>query len=270
MHHGLSNIYMYAVSRIIVRISNGISESILSGTGFFVKKDNGVFLITNRHIIQPEWSDVKYQGYKLVSVSFDCRSYNDSTKTVETENIPIKSFEVKYADNNKDDIACITNIATNNNPQKVPICMEYSMLANSEHFEKDFCICDQVAVIGFPVVYDHKNNMPVLRSGVISTDPRLDYSFDGNDNGHILGYEAFSTNGNSGSPVFAIQKGFKLGAGLRAPDGFYRPVMLIGINAGSILSQPEGIHQQMSYMFKSDQIIKLIEDTSNAIYIECK
>ena len=138
------------------------------------------------------------------------------------------------------------------------------MLADSENFEKDLSICDSIAFIGFPTVYDHKNNMPILRSGVISSDPRLDYSFNGKDNGHVLAYEAFSTSGSSGSPVFAIQKGIKVGNGLEAPDGFYRPVMLIGINAGCFWYGPNKVHQHLSYMFKSDQIIKLIDKPEEA------
>ena len=99
--------------------------------------------------------------------------------------------------------------------------------------------------------------MPILRSGVISSDPRLDYSPDGRDYGHIMAYEAFSTNGASGSPAFATQKGFKVSGVLRASAGFYRLTMLIGINAGAYSISET--HQQMSYMYKSNQIIDLIQ-----------
>lgn len=260
MHHGLNNTYIYAVSKITLVISNGTDNVSIQGTGFFIVKENDLFLITNRHVVQPEWKEPKYQGYKLLSITFDRRDYNETTKNVEVETIEMKSYNMLFAENDIDDIACITNIEVNDCwSKKTPICIEYSMLANSENFEKDLSICDSVAIIGFPIVYDHKHNMPILRSGVISSDPRLDYSFNGRDNGHALAYEAFSTSGASGSPVFAIQKGFKIGDGLKAPDGFYRPVMLIGINAGNIETNPDKVHQQMSYMFKSDQIIKLIE-----------
>lgn len=260
MHHGLNNTYIYAVSKITLVISNGTDNVSIQGTGFFIVKENELFLITNRHVVQPDWKEPKYQGYKLLSITFDRRDYNETTKNVEVETIEMKSYNMLFAENDIDDIACITNIEVNDCwSKKTPICIEYSMLANSENFEKDLSICDSVAIIGFPIVYDHKHNMPILRSGVISSDPRLDYSFNGRDNGHALAYEAFSTSGASGSPVFAIQKGFKIGDGLKAPDEFYKPVMLIGINAGSIETNPDKVHQQMSYMFKSDQIIKLIE-----------
>lgn len=265
MNHGLNNTYLYAVSKICLVFSNEVNTVSIQGTGFFIIKGKNLYLITNRHLVQPDWKDPQYQGYKLQSISFDRRSYNEITKTVEVDTIEIKYCDVLYADNNIDDIACIKNIKVDDCwSQKIPICIEYSMLADSENFEKDLSICDSIAFIGFPTVYDHKNNMPILRSGVISSDPRLDYSFNGKDNGHVLAYEAFSTSGSSGSPVFAIQKGIKVGNGLEAPDGFYRPVMLIGINAGCFWYGPNKVHQHLSYMFKSDQIIKLIDKPEEA------
>lgn len=113
-----------------------------------------------------------------------------------------------------------------------------------------------IAIIGFPDVYDHLNNMPVLRAGVVSSDPRLNYSHCNQYLGHRLAYEAFSTGGSSGSPVIALQKGFPLGEGLNAPADFYRPVKLIGINAGCVTQS--NVHQQMSYLYKSDIIRDLI------------
>ena len=38
MHHGLDNIYIYAVTKIEIVISNETEEKIISGTGFFLKK----------------------------------------------------------------------------------------------------------------------------------------------------------------------------------------------------------------------------------------
>lgn len=98
--------------------------------------------------------------------------------------------------------------------------------------------------------------MPILRAGVVSSDPRLNYSPNKTCQGRIIAFEAFSTGGGAGSPVIALQKGFRLGAGLNGPADFFRPVKLIGINAGNVNS--DGMHQQLSYLYKSDIIIDLI------------
>ena len=267
MHHGLDNTYLYAVSKITLLISNGLNRTKLYGTGFFIIKDANIYLITNRHVVQPEWNDPQYQGYHIDHILFDRRDYNEALQKVDVETLEIVSYEIFYPENALDDIACITNISICDEwSKKLPICIEYSMLATSTQIETDLSICDHVALIGFPIVYDHKHNTPILRSGVISSDPRLDYSYNGKDMGHLLAYEMFSTSGASGSPVFAIQKGIKFGKGFNVPEGFYRPVRLIGINAGSIFTKNDGVHQQMSYMFKSDQIIRLIEQAESKIH----
>ena len=133
MNHGLNNTYVYAVSKICLVFSNEVTTVSIQGTGFFIIKGKNLYLITNRHLVQLDWKDPQYQGYKLQSISFDRRSYNEITKTVEVDTIEIKSYKVLYADNNIDDIACIKNIKVDDCwSQKNPICIEYSMLADSE------------------------------------------------------------------------------------------------------------------------------------------
>ena len=109
MHHGLNNTYIYAVSKITLDFSNGIDNVSIQGTGFFIVKGEDLYLITNRHVVQLEWKEPKYQGYKLQSIKYDCRNYNETSKTVDVDEIEMKSYNVLFAENNIDDIACITN-----------------------------------------------------------------------------------------------------------------------------------------------------------------
>ena len=132
------------------------------------------------------------------------------------------------------------------------------MLADADFITNKLAACDRVALIGFPAgVWDVKNNLPILRSGVISSDPRLDYNNQLSSAGHVIGYEAFSTGGASGSPVFALQKGFQIDGDLNISDEFYRETRLIGINAASV-HMGDG-HQQMSLMYKANYIMDLID-----------
>ena len=111
---------------------------------------------------------------------------------------------------------------------------------------------------GFPEWYDRQNNTPVFRMGTIASDPRLNYSYVPNAPiADRIAYEGFSTGGASGSPVFSIQRGFQTGDGIKASEGFYREVKLIGINAGHFNDQVG--HSGISYMFKSSTILDLID-----------
>lgn len=262
MHHGLNNDFIYAVSKVIAYFSNGKEDIPLIGTGFFIRKNDDFFLITNRHVVDIAWTDTQNANYALIKLTVDRRAYNPATQSVEIEVFDVVNFKnIVFPDTPEDDIACLKGIQVSNGWSGVPpVTIDHSWLATSEQYHNDLSVCDHLAVIGFPDVYDHKHDVPILRSGVISSDPRLDYSFDKNYHGHVLAYEAYSTPGASGSPVFATQKGFTTtGDFLAATPGFYRQLLLIGINAGCMYSAADKVHQQMSYLYKSDQIISLID-----------
>jgi hypothetical protein len=97
---------------------------------------------------------------------------------------------------------------------------------------------------------------PILRTGTLASDPRYDYSWTNAFKGQCLAYEAFSFGGSSGSPVFALQKGPKPGAGISFPG--FRDLMMIGINAGHLPTENSG-HSGISYLYKSSAIVDLID-----------
>lgn len=279
MIHGINNNYLYAVSHAHVSFTNASGEGVeSSGTGFFVVKDRQLYFITNRHVIDIASQDAKYAGYALDSIRFDVRKYDEKSKNVVAKTYEVGLYRLLLPDNDLDDIACISHMKLIGENVNLKNAFPFELLADSECLEKQMSVCDSVAIIGFPSVYDHLNDLPVLRAGVISSDPRLDYSYNHSFIGHVIAYEAFSTDGASGSPVIALQKGFPVGEGLSASDDFFRPVKIIGVNAGSIIEfeqenkqkeekkeeqeeekkEEKGVHQHMSYMYKSDVIRKLI------------
>ena len=69
--------------------------------------------------------------------------------------------------------------------------------------------------------------------------------------------EGFSTGGTSGSPVFAVQRGFKVGGILTAVEGFYCEVKVISINAGHFYDLHR--HSGISYLYKSSAILDIID-----------
>lgn len=271
MIHGINNNYLYAVSHAHISFTSASGKGVeSSGTGFFVVKDRQLYFITNRHVIDIAGKNAVYAGYVLDSIRFDVRNYDEKSKTVEANTYEVGLYRMTLPDNDFDDIACISHIKLIGNNVNVNNAFPFELLADSECLASQMSVCDSVAIIGFPSVYDRLNDLPILRAGVISSDPRLDYSYNESFMGHVMAYEAFSTGGASGSPVIALQKGFPVGEGLSAPKGFYRPVKIIGVNAGCIVEfepeneqegeqkQKKGLHQHMSYMYKSDVIRELI------------
>ena len=94
--------------------------------------------------------------------------------------------------------------------------------------------------------------------GTIASDPRTNYCYrNGDPIAARIAYEGFSSEGASGSPVFATQKGFPVGEGLEAPEDFYREMKLIGIHAGHYHSDKG--HSGISYFYKSSVIKNIID-----------
>lgn len=134
-------------------------------------------------------------------------------------------------------------------------------MANEEDFAEHLDVGEAVVFPGFPEWYDRNGERPILRTGTIVSDPRFDYRMnaepprigDGNDQ---MAFEAFSLSGNSGSPVFVLQRGMRPGNGL-IYDGKAHSLMLVGINAGHM--RHAGEHSGLSYLYKSTAILQLLE-----------
>jgi hypothetical protein len=101
---------------------------------------------------------------------------------------------------------------------------------------------------GYPIWYDQLQIRPVMRSGLIASDPQTDYrSGKGEptkeDSNYQVLFDAFSTSGNSGSPVYVAQRGMapmnfliptgggKTAAQAQIGSKNYHQSFLIGINA---------------------------------------
>ena len=266
-NHGMSNALIYAVSKIRVIFDNGNPAECMenNGTGFFILREDKEYFITNRHVLDPEKTEgIAGKGYKMQTIYIDLRNYDEATKTPLSEELFVKSCNYKFADNNFDDIACISDIVYDKKPTVIRTNIDIKLLATADLFQSSFTICDTLAFIGFPSnQYDLLHNLPIVRSGIISSDPRVNFAINGTDKGNAIAYEVFSTGGSSGSPVFALQKGFKLGPGLEGPDDFFRPLKLIGINAGHTKDPKTGTHSQLSYFYRSDMILALIEKVAS-------
>lgn len=63
---------------------------------------------------------------------------------------------------------------------------------------------EEVIMIGYPVgLWDHVNNRPLFRRGITATDPKVDYQ-----GKPMFLIDCACIQGSSGSPVFALHKGY--------------------------------------------------------------
>lgn len=263
MINGLSNIFLYSAKRIVTYWDTNQGIISLEGTGFFISKGDNIYLITNRHVAELAYAYPKYNGAVLIKFLIEgYESVEEGELPSKYSTIPISNFnDFVVHPNDSNDIACLKDPKCNldnSETSSISLPIDYEMLATNEDFNTKLIVCDRIAYPGFPEWYDKKNKTPIFRMGTIASDPRVGYSlFSNAPDADCVAYEGFSTNGASGSPVFAVQRGFSVGKGINAPEGFYRPVMLVGINAGHFLDEDKH-HSGISYFFKSSAIIDVI------------
>jgi hypothetical protein len=169
--------------------------------------------------------------------------------------------KVLFHPNYDNDVAVIVDVrghALVGNAMSVDYILNYPSIADAA-FINSMEVCDFVAFPGFPEWFDRESYRPILRVGTVASDPRYDYT-NQQARGNCIAYEAFSFGGSSGSPVFALQKGFKMAAPLTF-EGF-RESKLVGINAGHLVETEYRSHSGISYFYKATAILDLIDCTS--------
>ena len=263
MFHGLNNDFLYSAYRIECTFINAAGSSITgSGTGFWVhNSDSKMTLVTNRHVLDTTFRNSEYEGYTLQKLTVWGKGKNPSTDLPDIRQaFEILDPDIRYSHTLENDVACIIDPQVRplhrNVEAEVSFWIPRGFLATREDFTSQFSVCDFVAFPGYPEWYDRRQQRPILRIGAIASDPRYDYSPSDTSMGECIAYEAFSTSGNSGSPVFALEKGPRPGPGLEFPG--FRELKMIGVNAGHLKAN-SGTHMRVSYMYKSSAILDIID-----------
>ena len=105
----------------------------------------------------------------------------------------------------------------------------------------------QVLLPSYSEHYDRSSERPVMRGGIVSSDPESNYQTDGQEPARRVLFQAHSAGGASGGPVYALMDS----AGI-----------LLGVNAGHLTgSEPKigTIHSGFSYCFKAACIREAID-----------
>lgn len=260
MFHGLDNQFLYSAYKISATFVDSIGNVKKGvGTCFFVKnKFDSLCLVTNRHVLDISYkkSSQGYADYSLQEIVVSGKSGRTGDNYPESDISFSIVPDVEFHHDPENDIACITRLVPVVAGVRIDYFVPYAFLASDSDFQNKLTVCDFLAFPGFPEWHDKAASRPILRTGTISSDPRFDYSYGDTVRGSCVAYEAFSYSGSSGSPVFAVQKGPKPGAGINFPG--FRDLLLIGINAGH-LKAPGNSHSGISYLYKATAVLDVID-----------
>lgn len=165
------------------------------GTGFLLQrpidKDKcKIYLVTNKHVLKDA---------EAIRITFT-KNRDGSPDIGNTLNIPISDSKkcIVMHPNPKVDVAILecTGLFNLFPDQLYFKAVSYDMLA--DFTESELSVAENIYFVGYPDNrYDKMNNLPLIRTGLISSHPKLDYN---GDPVFIIDAQVFP--GSSGSPVY--------------------------------------------------------------------
>jgi hypothetical protein len=252
-----------------------------TGSGFLIfkpiktddnKESGHIFLITNKHVLPME--GIK----KDIEIRFAQKI--DSNIVLRKLSIPVVDSKGKYTskvilhkDSTVDVVAInISNQISNNNIRLD--LLHYDLILDEIEFDKDkIFIGTEIYILGYPDgIYENSNATPVLRSGVISTIPNQNYSFNARMqklyslpaklNGFLIDSKIFP--GSSGSLVILKSEYLIEEEKNGEPLFVKRPNFILGIVSGSIPMFDLGINTAqrigLGVVYSSNTIKEVIDD----------
>lgn len=278
MSSGVDFRHFYSAVRIVAKnkLPDGV-PSVTYGTGFLVQvtsDSSNCVIVSNRHILNRAWSEPLWIDSEL-TLDLDIWLNRDrklSCKIVAPEifshpddTVDVAAVPFHHVLVSQPDLGDIT----------VDSALPWEFLVQAESYWDCIEPSEAVFLPGYPEWYDRADGRPIMRTGSIVSDPQFDYrrnegpptNLDGNR--QIL-FEAFSSSGNSGSPVFVAQRGMQSSTHIKY-TGVYHPSLLVGINAGHTEMKGDAIqdadgkihltnwHVGLSRMFKTSAIADVVK-----------
>jgi S1-C subfamily serine protease len=221
------------------------------GTAFMVRRDNALYFVTNRHVLDYNFKQRKDQVIPSATLSsIQIRGHGQPTElsepTVTWSYSHGASGIVRHRDASTD-LAVIIVQADSFDPPLAeigPALNVYNSDWLAEESEIDLLMPgEEVFIVGYPGI-SGPSERPVLVTGIISSDPRYPAVFGNAELGNAVLCQSFSWQGMSGAPVL----GFSESIG---------KTKIIGINAGHIAGS--GVSGgTISHFVRSSEVIEIL------------
>ena len=255
MYHPIPREWLEATNRVEVLFYNGADTKPGSGSGFWLADKNGdCVFITNRHIVDIAYRNRKYVGsdYRLSRLTVSSHSTVPRNRGVVVD--LQDDIDIRVHASYQVDIAILIPYATDR--RTPPISIPADPLLADPSFFNALPWGAQVSFASFQAWRDSTTQKPILRTGIVSSDPLDDYSSHIVDKKSALLLEAFSFSGSSGSPLFANAFGIPLDDRHFTGGPGFREARVIGIVCGHIPNTGKttvvpSMHVGLSYCHKS-------------------
>lgn len=258
------NLAYYSVARVeshFIGVS-GDDTRAGSGTGFVIRKGILIFFVTNRHNVDYDYKKGKRTGYKLKSVIVNGWISKQPGMLHKYEaKLEADRLNFVFPVNDSEDVAVARFLGIG----AEGVCaFDFGTLGDEDDFSKTIP-GEPTLMYGYSELMNAHTGAPIVRSGIVASDPSHDYRQASDSVARRVAVEAMSTQGMSGSPVYALQRGFEAGVGLKFEG--YRRGYLLGINCAHYHESDEKlitVHGHVSACIKSSVIAELIELTGRS------
>ena len=258
MYHPLPRGWLLATNKIEVVFRNVHGQKPAHGSGFWVRNGEDLLFATNRHVIDIEYKDPKYQGHGYVLSAVQILTFDPSGRSGRQR--VVHAVILTHADRDID-IALLRGFVVNN-PDGISVePANVEVIADSHFLETELEWGAQVSFSSFQPWRDTQTERPILRTGILASDPAYPFISTKTKRAHVHLLEAFSFAGSSGSPVFANAKGIQPGPGLSG--GGFRPARIIGMMTGHLPNEdsdagaPYNTHTGLSFCHRSDLLLSM-------------
>ena len=259
MYHPLPRAWLLATNKIEVQFESASDHKGGHGSGFWVRNGDDLVFVTNRHVIDIQYKHPKYRGHGCVLSSIHILTFDANGRSARQ----MVAHGVIFIHKNPEiDLALIlvTGVLNPDNISVEPANVE--VIADARFLRTNLAWGAQVSFSSFQPWRDTQTERPILRTGILASDPAHPFVSDKVGRAHVHLLEAFSFAGSSGSPVFANAFGIPLGPGLSG--GGFRPARIIGVMAGHLDnkdSEADALykaHTGLSYCHRSDLLLAML------------
>lgn len=265
MYHPIPRAWLTAVHALDVTFESSIGNPArtVAGSGFWLGTDHVSQFATNRHLVDYEYKTGESgRGYEVSHIRIWSWKHAGPAQALEVEQCSILVPESR-----RFDVAVIQvqRIAPSVGCGRMGASVGESYLADKA-FESDHLEWGaQVTFASFQAWHDQRSHKPIVRNGILASDPADEYSSGQIDRERIHLLEAMSFAGSSGCPVFANARGIPVDSTLSGGD--FRPAKIIGIMAGHFpvsksfqasSASSALLHSGLSYCHKASVIGDLI------------
>ena len=265
MYHPIPRAWLTAVHALEVTFESSIGNPprTVAGSGFWLGTDHVSRFATNRHLVDYEYKTGESgRAYEISRMQIWSWKHAGPPQAIE-----IEQCSILVPESDRFDVAVIQvqRIAPSAGRGQMGTSVGEAYLADqafeSEHLEWGA----QVTFASFQAWHDRRLRKPIVRTGILASDPAGEFTFDQLDRERIHLLEAMSFAGSSGCPVFANARGVPVDSTLSG--GNFRPAKVIGIMAGHFPASesrqaasafPALPHSGLSYCHKASLIGDLI------------